>query len=256
MAQPSLSIVVPVYNEERELPVLLGALASALDDLGLDGEILVVDNASTDDTRGAAAPFLDRGVRYLRNDANRGKGYSIRRGMLEATGDLRLMCDADCAPSLAALPRMVELAGQIDVVVGSRVASGARVDRQQPLRRRFFGLGFLILTRLIMGRLTRDVYCGFKLWRAEAAEAVFARVKIDGWVFDAEALALAQALGYRVRETGIPWVNRPASRLSIGEVLVPAARELLRARRHVRAEAARGETPGDKLVPNRVEAGS
>lgn len=246
MAQPSLSVVVPVYNEERELPVLLGALGSALDDLGLDGEILVVDNASTDDTRGAAAPFLDRGVRYLRNDANRGKGYSIRRGMLEATGDLRLMCDADCAPSLAALPRMVELAGQIDVVVGSRVAPGARVDRQQPLRRRFFGLGFLILTRLIMGRLTRDVYCGFKLWRAEAAEAVFPRVQIEGWVFDAEALAMARALGYRIRETGIVWTDRAGSRLSMARVLVPVVRDLLAARRHVRREAAaaRSARPG------------
>src|SRR5213078_4552408 len=145
--------------------------------------------------------------------------------------DLRLMCDADCVPSLGSLPRLLAAAEDADVVVGSRIASDAHVGHQQPLRRRFVGLGFLILTRVIIGRLTRDVYCGFKLWRAEAAEAVFGRVKIDGWVFDAEALALAQALGYRVRETGIPWINRPASRLSIGEVLVPAARELLRARR-------------------------
>lgn len=249
MAPPSLSIVVPVYNEEQALPGLLRALAATLDALGVGGEILVVDNASTDGTRGAVEPFLGPDVRYLRNDVNRGKGHSIRLGMLEARGDLRLMCDADCAPSLASLPRLLELAGDADVVVGSRVADGARVGRHQPLRRRFFGLAFLILTRLIMGRLTRDVYCGFKLWRAPAAEAVFSRLQLEGWAFDAEALGLAQALGLRVCETGIAWTNRPASRLTIGNALVPAGRELLRARRNVRAEAAHATAAhGERLL--------
>jgi glycosyltransferase involved in cell wall biosynthesis len=257
VAPPSLSVVVPVHNEERELPQLLRALESALGELGVEGEILVVDNASTDDTAGAIEPFLQRGVRHLRNEHNRGKGYSIRRGMLEATGDLRLMCDADCTPSLASLPRMLAAAEDADVIVGSRVAEGARVGRQQPLRRRFFGLGFLILTRVLMGRLTRDVYCGFKLWRAEAAETVFDRVELDGWTFDAEALALARVLGLRVREVGIAWVNRPASRLAIGDVLFRGGRELLQARRHVRAEAARRAAgPGERLVQQRAEAGS
>ena len=256
MPRPSLSIIVPVYNEERAVPTILRAAQAALDGLGLDGEVLVVDNASTDGTRAAAEPFLAQGVRYLRNDANHGKGYSIRRGMLEAVGDLRLMCDADCTRSLASLPEMVAEAGLADVVVGSRVVEGAAVERHQPLRRRFFGLGFLILTRALMGRLTRDVFCGFKLWRADAAEAVFARVRLEGWVFDAEALGLAKALGFRVREMGIAWTHRPASRLSIGEVLVSAAPDLMRARRHVRDVAARAAAPGDGLVPHRVEAGS
>src|SRR5438270_442475 len=111
---------------------------------GREGEILVVDNASTDGTRQAVELFVRQGVRYLRNDVNRGKGYSIRRGMLEASGELRLMCDADCTPSLASLPAMVAATEAADVVVGSRVVEGARVARHQPLGRRVFGLGFLI----------------------------------------------------------------------------------------------------------------
>jgi dolichyl-phosphate beta-glucosyltransferase len=256
VSAPSLSIIVPVYNEERELPTILAATRGALHDLGLEGEVLVVDNASTDGTRAAVEPFLGEGVRYVRNDANRGKGYSIRRGMLEADGDLRLMCDADCTPSLVSLPAMIEAAEGADVVVGSRVAVGASVARHQPLQRRFFGLGFLILTRLVMGRLTRDVFCGFKLWRGEAADAVFSRVQLDDWVFDAEALALAKALGLRVQEMGIAWVHRPASRLSIRRVLASAVPDLLRARRHVRAEAARTPPLSDSLTADRVEAGS
>ncbi len=231
----SLSIIIPVLNEEVGISTMLKATITFLEERGPDWEVLIVDNASTDKTCERTEPFLeDERVRLLRNEANRGKGYSIRRGMLEATGDLRLMCDADCVTSLASLPHMERAMGAADVVVGSRVAKGAQVDRQQPPRRRLVGFGFLALTRLLLGPLARDVYCGFKLWRAEAADVVFERVHLNGWVFDAEALALARALGYRVEEVGIDWTDRPDSRLSIRNVLLPVVGELFAARRNVR----------------------
>jgi dolichyl-phosphate beta-glucosyltransferase len=252
MEPASVSIIIPVLNEEDEIAGILNAARDLLEERGGDWEIIVIDNASTDRTRERAEPFLDGSrVRLLRNEVNRGKGYSIRRGMLAASSDLRLMCDADCVPSLPSLPAMVAAAAEADVVVGSRVAEGANVSRQQTLRRRIVGAGFLALTRVIMGRLTHDVYCGFKLWRGEAAESVFDRTRLDGWVFDAEALAMARALGYRVQEVGIAWTNRPSSRLSIGQVLVPAVRELVAARRHVR-RAALGRAEGEPLAPSRV----
>jgi dolichyl-phosphate beta-glucosyltransferase len=232
---PSLSVVIPVLNEEEEIDRILTATKTLLEKRGGEWEIIIVDNASSDETSLRAEPFVDgTHVRFLRNEVNRGKGYSVRRGMLEARGDLRLMCDADCVVSLRSLPHMEDVAREVDVVVGSRLSPGARVSRQQPLRRRFVGVGFLALTRVVMGRLPRDIYCGFKLWRGEAAHAVFERVHLDGWAFDAEALALARRMGYTVRETGIEWSNRPDSRLSIGNVLLPLVRELLAARRSVR----------------------
>ena len=112
---------------------------------------------------------------------------------------------------------------------------------------------------------TRDVYCGFKLWRAEAAEAVFSRQRLDGWVFDAEVLALARRLGFRVREVGVAWADREGSKLSITEVLIPAIRELLAARRSVREQTRRlapapavaagrpAIEPDADLVPDRSE---
>ena len=231
----SLSIIIPVLNEESEIDRILTAAIGLLEHREGEWEILVVDNASTDGTCERVKPYIDYGrVRLLRNDANHGKGYSIRRGMLEASCDLRLMCDADCVSSLRSLPRMESAIGRVDVVVGSRVAEGASVSRQQPLRRRFVGFGFLLLTRLVLGRLARDVYCGFKLWSAEAATAVFERVQLEGWVFDAEALALAGSLGYQVQEVGIEWTDRSDSRLSIRNVLLPVVGELLAARRNVR----------------------
>jgi dolichyl-phosphate beta-glucosyltransferase len=140
---------------------------------------------------------------------------------------------------------MVEEIEDADVVVGSRTVAGARVQQGQPLRRRLVGWPFIALTRLLLREPTKDVYCGFKLWRAAAAEAVFARQRLEGWAFDAESLALARRLHFRVREVGIVWVNREASNLSIFETLIPAVRELVAARRSVREQTA---TPPAELV--------
>ncbi len=234
----SLSIVIPVLNEEDEIPRILKAAVRQLEERGGDWEILVVDNASTDRTIERAEPFVDGGrVRILKNEINRGKGFSIRRGMLESTGDLRLMCDADCVSSLESLEILEHALEEVDVAVGSRLSSGAHVSRQQTLARRFVGVGFLTLTRVAMGPLPRDVYCGFKLWRSEVATEVFEQVHLDGWAFDAEALAMARRFGYKIREVGIEWTNRPDSRLSIRDVLFPVTRELLAARRNVRRAA-------------------
>jgi dolichyl-phosphate beta-glucosyltransferase len=236
VSDPNLSVIVPVFNEEAEVARFLEALRERLDSLGGTYEVIVVDNASTDGTVGAVGPLADgASVRLLRNEANRGKGFSVRRGMLEATGAARLFCDADCGPSLVSLPAMLEAIEEVDVAVGSRVARGAHVERQQPLRRRLVGWPFIALTRGLRSEPSHDIYCGFKMWRAPAAEAAFARQQLEGWVFDAEALGLARRLGFSVREVGIEWADREGSKLSIPRVLVPAVRELLAARRSVRS---------------------
>ena len=238
VSDPSLSVVVPVFNEEAGIARFLGTLRERLDALAQPYEIVVVDNASTDGTVAVVEPLLDGAtVRLLRNETNRGKGFSVRRGMLEATGALRMFCDADCTPSLASLPEMLEAAEDADVAIGSRVAKGAHVRRQQPLRRRLVGWPFIALTRALLREPAHDIYCGFKLFRAPAAEAVFGRLRLEGWVFDAEALGLARRLGFRVREVGIEWADRDGSKLSIPRVLLPALRELVAARRSVRSHA-------------------
>jgi dolichyl-phosphate beta-glucosyltransferase len=237
VSQPWISVVVPAYNEEAGIAATIAALHASLGAFGRPYEIIVVDNASEDRTAEVMRPLLEEGrVRLLRNDVNRGKGYSVRRGMLEANGELRLMCDADCGPSLASLPDMVEGLEGADVISGSRVAPGAKVDRQQPFRRRLVGWPFIAMSRAIMREPTHDVYCGFKLWRSTAAEAVFSRQRLDGWVFDAEVLAMARRLGFRVREVGVEWADREGSKLSIAKVLFVAVRDLLAARRSVRSQ--------------------
>ena len=250
MATPRISVVIPAYNEEAAIAATVTSVRDVLEARGEPYEILVVDNASEDRTVERLEPLLDgERVRVLQNDANRGKGHSVRRGMLDARGELRLHCDADCADSMRSLPRMLALLDEgADVVVGSRLAAGAEVVRQ-PLRRRIVGRTFVQLCRLALREPTRDLYCGFKLWRADAARAAYSRSTLDDWVFDAEVLAMARALGFRLTETGVVWINRPESRLSVRRMAVRALPELLAARRSVRRVARAGHAGSDALVP-------
>jgi dolichyl-phosphate beta-glucosyltransferase len=253
--------VVPAFNEESGITATVARLGEWLDEHGGEYEILVVDNGSKDATAARMEPLSDGiRVRLLRNERNRGKGFSMRRGMLEARGELRLHCDADCASSLASLPAMVELIEDHDVVVGSRLGEGARLGRRQPLRRRIVGRSFQQLCRLLLREPTKDLYCGFKLWRAPAAVDVYSRTHLEGWTFDAETLAMARALGYRVCETGIVWTDREGSRVRMARIILPVVRELLAARRHVRREARRGRSAHpaaevEPLVPEAAESG-
>lgn len=256
-ARASLSVIIPVYNEEQQIGTIVPAVAEMLQSRGGEWEILLVDNASNDATVARLRAFLeDSRVRLLRNETNRGKGYSVRRGMLEASGDLRLMCDADCTPSLQSLPAMEAMLAEADVVAGARNASDSRVARHQPIHRRVASLGFIFLCRRLMGEPLRDVFCGFKLFTADAAIDIFSRARIDGWAFDAEALALARVLGYRVRGCGIAWSNRPGSRLTITRVVVPALRELIAARRHLRSEIGAPTRAGPAVSTAAAEQGS
>jgi dolichyl-phosphate beta-glucosyltransferase len=251
MHVPRLSVVVPAYNEAAMIGTTVRSLLAELERFGLEHEVIVVDNASEDGTVAAVEAVGDPRVRVLRNPRNLGKGGSMRRGMLEATGELRLHCDADCAASLPALGELLSGIEHADVVVGSRLAPGADVGRRQPVRRRVAGRAFVGLCRVALDEPTRDLFCGFKLWRADAAEAAYRASRLDGWVFDAETLALARAFGFRLAEVGIPWEDRPGSRLSMPRVIVPATRDLLAVRRRVRAITA----DGPRLKPQAAHKG-
>ena len=247
MPEPKFSIVVPLFNEEFAVAGTILAIRDYFEQRGESYEILLVDNASTDSTRANADALLDGSkIRLLVNPANLGKGYSVRRGMLEAKGEFRLHCDADCAPSLASLAIMLQLISDNDLVVGSRLAAGAQLGQRQTLARRFVGRGFQQCCRAILAEPTLDLFCGFKLWRGDAAEDVFGRLSLDGWTYDAEAIAMARALGYRVTESGIVWTDREGSRLQMGRILIPVIRELLAARDNVRAQVAGGTDGGSR----------
>ncbi len=227
----SISIVVPAYNEAGRLPSTLDALVRYLD-AGRFGfsEIVVVDDGSTDDTAAAAAR---PGIRLLRNPGNRGKGYSVRHGMLEARGEWILFTDADLSAPIEELSKLAEAAraGQARVAIGSRAIDRSLIARRQPGLREAAGRFFNLVMRLVTGLPFRDTQCGFKLFEARAAREIFRRQLLDGFGFDVEALFIARRLGYTVVEVPVRWSDVEGTKVSTLRGL-NAFFDLLRIRRN------------------------
>ncbi len=212
----NLSVVIPAYNEEKRLGATLERTIDYLTGQKADFEILVVDDGSSDGTTALAAGFADRGVRVLENPGNRGKGYSVRHGMLEATKDLVLFSDADLSTPIEEVERLAApiLAGDADVAIGSRAVRGANIEVSQPFYRVLMGKTFNRFVRLIAVGGIADTQCGFKLFTRDAAQAVFSRQRFDGFSFDVEILFIARNRGLRIAEVPVRWVNDPDSKVS------------------------------------------
>ena len=216
MTRPALSIVVPAFNEAARLPRTLQRIAEHLEASRESHEILVVDDGSTDDTADAAVRTLGSGVAVLRNDGNRGKGYSVRRGMLAATGARRLMTVADLSTPIEERHGLgARLDVGDDIAIGSRALPGSRIEVHQPFLREGTGRVFNLFVRLLAVPGIHDSQCGFKLFTSAAAEAVFSRCRLDGFSFDVEALHVARRLGLKIVEVPVVWRNDAASRVTL-----------------------------------------
>lgn len=227
--QLDLSIVVPAFNEEGSIARCLRELRAQLDQLGLSWEIVVVDDGSEDGTgvtveQHAAA---DPRIRLIRGGRG-GKGAAIQRGMLEARGPWRFMADADLAMPPDNLDRFLRVVGDSPaphIVIGSREAQGSQRIGEHWLRHAI-GRLFNYYVRLLVLRGITDTQCGFKLFSAQAADALFPRMTIKGFAFDVELLVMARRAGFDIREAGIVWRGRADSRVAVsrgaaafGEVL-------------------------------------
>lgn len=234
--------MIPAYREESTIERAITTVAKALDEIGEPYEILVVDNASPDSTAEIARAARESlPVRVLENDRNRGKGFSVRRGILASRGTWRFFYDADLSTHPSEIARFWEIAnsGPHDVLVGSRLAHGANVARMQPLGRRLAGRLMLTVSHSLFGRLTDDIFCGYKWFRGDAADQVFADTKATGWVFDLEVLALAAADGYHVLEVPIEWENHEDTRLNMSRDWIAIGLEMLKIKWNLRRSAAR-----------------
>jgi dolichyl-phosphate beta-glucosyltransferase len=212
--QRSISIIIPAYNEEARLPATLKQIRQYLDSSRWDfAEIIVVDDGSRDGTANAAR---QQGVRVLQNPGNRGKGYSVRHGMLEAKGAWALFSDADLSAPIEELETLwvaVERQ-QAEVAIGSRALDRSLIGVHQPLFRETMGRVFNLIMRMITGLPFMDTQCGFKLFEIEAAREIFRRQLLDGFGFDVEVLYIARRLRYCSLEVPVRWNDVAGTKVS------------------------------------------
>ena len=206
MSSPFLSIVIPAHNEATRLPQTLEQVFAFLDGQKYSAEVLVVENGSDDRTFDLARGFAGghKNLRVIR-ETPRGKGLAVRRGMLEAAGEFRFMCDADLSMSIEQVnnflpPKLKD----IDIAIGSREAAGA-VRTNEPSYRHLGGRAINSVIRLLILPGLNDTQCGFKCFTAAAAEEIFSRQTLAGWSFDIEVLFIARRLGLTIREVPIHW---------------------------------------------------
>ena len=236
--RPHLSVVIPAFNEEGRLGASLEKIAAYLQGAGLRHEILIVDDGSTDGTADLANAFLkSRPGRVVRNLDNRGKGFSVRRGVLEAQGRWVLITDADLSTPIEEHARLAAEARDhdLDCVFGSRAVSGSKVEVRQHFVRQLMGKTFNKAIKLMTGLPFNDTQCGFKLLDRARCLPLFEVMVVDRFAFDVEFLFLCVRFKLRVRELPVVWRNAPGSKVSIiGDplnMLADVARVRLRFRR-------------------------
>lgn len=246
--KPTLSVIIPAYNEADRLGATLRTIAAYADRTGRPVEVLVVDDGSSDTTADIARSFNTHPLRLrvLVNDTNRGKGGSVRRGMLEATGDIRLMYDADGSTPIDEIAKATHAIEHehYDIAIGSRAHPDSILDPAQRPLRRAVNLAFRLGVRLLVPLpAVRDTQCGFKAFTRAAAQDLFQRATTDGFAFDVEILALARRLRYRVKEIPITWRNDLASTVNLLHHGPEVFRALLRIRRRLRQISPPSKSP-------------
>ncbi len=214
-----LSIVIPSYNEEKRLSATLEKIWDYLRKTDLEAEMIVVDDGSTDRTAQVARQFAKTHdeCHFVRNEENRGKGFSFRKGFLSSRGNFVLLTDADLSAPIEEYERLMEVSrgGDYDLVFGSRALDESRIEIKQPFIRRLMGKMFNGIVRLITGLPFKDTQCGFKLLARERLKPVIELMRVDRFSFDVELIFLAWKLGLKVKEVPVVWRDSPRSKVKM-----------------------------------------
>ncbi|HXB62468.1 MAG TPA: dolichyl-phosphate beta-glucosyltransferase [Acidobacteriaceae bacterium] len=211
------SIVIPAFNESARIEAALQEVTTCVERHGWAAEVIVVNDGSRDDTAAIVRRWMEQKpyMRLLENPGNRGKGYSVRHGLLQAEGAIVMFTDADLSAPMDEAALLFEAINSgADVAIGSRWLERTRQTIHQPLYRQFFGRCFNLVTRMIMHLPYADTQCGFKAFRRGAAQAIFPLQRIERWGFDPEILFIAQRLKFTVREVPVTWGHDERSRMS------------------------------------------
>lgn len=213
---PTYSIVIPAFNESARLGATLEKVLAYVHAQQWNAEVLVVDDGSRDNTAEIVREYAakDPALHLVENPGNRGKGYSVRNGMLHAQGQIVLFSDADLSSPIEEAPKLfAALEAGADIAIGSRWLRSETQTQRQPLHRQIFGRIFNLLLRLTLGLHFADTQCGFKAFRRAAVDKIFPLQRIERWGFDPEILFLARKLGFKVKEVPVAWGHSGGTRI-------------------------------------------
>ena len=208
--------MIPAYNEGTRLGATLEKVLAYVHAQGWDAEVIVVNDGSRDSTASIVRAFAakDASLRLVENPGNRGKGYSVRNGMLNARGRIVLFSDADLSSPIEEAPKLFQaLEAGADIAIGSRWLRAETQTQRQPLHRQIFGRIFNLLLRITLGLQFADTQCGFKAFKQPAVQAIFPLQKIERWGFDPEVLFLARKFGFKVQEIPVAWGHSGETRI-------------------------------------------
>ena len=211
------SIILPAYNEAARIAATLDKLLAYAARRGWNAEVIVVNDGSSDDTAGIVRSYSGKhpALQLLENPGNRGKGYSVRNGMLHARGDVLLFSDADLSSPIEEADKLfAAIEKGADIAIGSRWLDPALQKKKQPLYRQLFGRIFNLALRIILDLQFKDTQCGFKAFTRRSAQAIFPLQKIERWGFDPELLYLAKKFDLSVSEVPVAWSHREGTRIN------------------------------------------
>ncbi len=209
-----LSVIIPAYNEEKNIEGTLSEIESYLSKKDFLSELILADDGSTDRTVTKARGFEGRIVnfRIIESKPNHGKGYVVKKAMLEARGEYVLFMDADNSTSIKELEKFYsEFGSENSIYIASRRMSGA--DVKVPVLRRVLGLVYILFARMLLGLCVSDINCGFKVYDKKSSRDVFRKQIMNDWSFDAEDLFIAKKYGYKIKEIPVEWKHKYTSKV-------------------------------------------
>ncbi len=224
-----LSIIIPLYNEEKRFPCNFKIIDKFFQGLGISKEYILVDDGSSDKTFGIIKIQKSRSsISVLQNEKNLGKGAAIKLGVLKASGKNIFFTDADLSTPITEFEKLYKHLKNYDLVIGSRRLKDSEIEISQPFHRIFLGKIFYLFFSIFFTNKVKDTNCGFKCYRGSIAKKIYSNVKNSRWGFDAEAIFIADKMNLRIKEVPIRWLNDSHSRVSSFKAILSTLKELVK----------------------------
>ncbi len=232
-----LSVIIPAYNEEKRIEKTLKSVLDFLSAQAYQSEVVIVDDASSDDTMNVVKQIGYRkskiDLKMLQHAYNKGKGAAVKSGIMASTGDYILFMDADNSTNINQIKKMLPYIKSHQIVIGSRYLDKNSIKIKQPLARRVISRSGNIFIKFLLKISYADTQCGFKLFESRAAKEIFKRVTIKRWGFDIEVLVIAKKLDYKVKEVAVDWYDSPQSQLRSGRAAYNTFKELIKIKKNL-----------------------